>query len=61
MFRPVLLVAVLVLASGCDSGPKLVEIEGTISVANKPMDQIYVEFLARGKWSSVDRHNQCRG
>jgi hypothetical protein len=37
---------VLLLAfSGCDSGPKILPVEGTVQLDGKPLDKILVEFL----------------
>jgi hypothetical protein len=40
--------ACLFLLAGCDSDPRLVDVEGTVKVAGKPIDKIYIEFWPEG-------------
>ena len=42
------LAASVVLLVGCDSGPKLIDVQGTLTVAGKPLDKIHVEFWPEG-------------
>jgi hypothetical protein len=38
----------LVVFAGCDSSPKLIEVNGTLLVGGKPVDKIRVEFWPEG-------------
>ena len=38
----------VVLFVGCGSGTNLIDVEGTVTVAGKPMEQIYIEFWPEG-------------
>jgi hypothetical protein len=39
---------VFAVLAGCDSGPNLIDVQGTIKVAGKPIDKIHVEFWPEG-------------
>lgn len=43
-FVPFILLAGLIVASGCSGKPKLVEVEGTVKVNGQPVEGIQVEF-----------------
>jgi hypothetical protein len=38
----------IVTLTGCSDGPKMVEVEGTVTVKGKPVDKIQVEFWPEG-------------
>ncbi len=38
----------VVILTGCDSGPKLVDVSGNIKVAGQPIDKIHIEFWPEG-------------
>jgi len=42
------LAASVVLVLGCDSGPKLIDVDCTLTVGGKPVDKIRVEFWPEG-------------